>query len=462
MSSSRMWEVREISDQKVVKVAISHLFERFSAELGPRALQELPTTSDGSPLVKQATFFKGLLSREFELKSVAPGGVSAAQSELRHLSAAQLLAIRVRTLDFVTESVSHDAHNGFLLILDALLLEKLATSGLANGGGGEPPRDLLREIGLKMMMVVGAAQVLAAAAPVESGGEPSPPTPRWWAMKMSGPVRATLVRRDDLSVFLLDKQTRGEVSRLVGGEPVAVVLGKAAPVPPYGLDWAVRALDPCRQDIVAELHMSKGWVIEARKELGLDLATVLQHRRYLPDSDDEGDRGKGASPQKPSGFGDNEDDYLKTPQKGKVSSQIQNFETATPSPLDPKGTGRMSASPLWTMNGWRWQRDPNRLRILSDLDSTKESSTEAPSSSSRVTSPTDEELKRLAELFEPPPEPAKEEAEAASPPSEKKPPPTAFADGEYCGLLPCLGPRSADGQSGMVWFINSFKTCGAR
>merc|ERR1711879_1106808 len=100
--------------------------------------QVQPQRVVGAPtMVQSSKFLSRLISNQIELKSCMESDVSAAQSDIRYLTAEQLLAIRVPTMELATESHSHSARNSFLEMVDKHLFSKLARHCLRSSAASD-------------------------------------------------------------------------------------------------------------------------------------------------------------------------------------------------------------------------------------------------------------------------------------------------------------------------------------
>jgi hypothetical protein len=187
---------------------------------------------DGSPLIR-SSFLKRLLQGQVELQGSLGGDISSASADLRHLSLEQLLAIRVATIDFRPVTDRHGPHRNFLTSVDQYLFEKFARRLFEKWNQiGEDGVDVSKlpkkpepwkEIGRKLVQIVGAADCIATA-----GWAPSPsgePMPDLWVVPLaaeSWPQGAVLFDSKAISMrFLFGERPTYEAE--TDGASVAVI-----------------------------------------------------------------------------------------------------------------------------------------------------------------------------------------------------------------------------------------------
>lgn len=177
-----------ITEQRVLKAGVARFHKDFVVvEAGD--IMTLPKRGDGSSMLMQTSFFERLLSERLELKSSLESDVAAAQPDLRHLSMEQLLSIRAETLDFLTESEKHSAHNNFLNTLDHHLFEKLTFHCLQRYDGNltsHVTAEGLYKVGFRLGLMLGAVEMFRNGWDVPQGQtlEEFPSVPSCWVMRL--------------------------------------------------------------------------------------------------------------------------------------------------------------------------------------------------------------------------------------------------------------------------------------
>jgi len=148
-------------EQRVLKAGLDLLGDKMLAGHDVEHI-ELPRTLSGIPKAMQgSSFLRRLLKKEVELKSCMEGDVSAAQADLKHLRAEQLLSIRLPTLDFATESQSHSARNSFLDMTDKHLFYKLAQRCLTECSPVPDKFEALHRLGIRITITLGVLDHLS-------------------------------------------------------------------------------------------------------------------------------------------------------------------------------------------------------------------------------------------------------------------------------------------------------------
>jgi len=114
------------------------------------------------------------LSGELQLRSMMANDVSSAQMDLRHLALESLLTLRVQSLDFATDSRSHEAHGNFLAALERQLFEQIAQRICKSSMKEESSpssKEVLRRLGLRSTLVLGAAESLSRPKKVQNAAK---------------------------------------------------------------------------------------------------------------------------------------------------------------------------------------------------------------------------------------------------------------------------------------------------
>uniref|UniRef100_A0A7S4VQB5 Uncharacterized protein n=1 Tax=Alexandrium monilatum TaxID=311494 RepID=A0A7S4VQB5_9DINO len=299
-------KISDLSEQRVLKTGLRRLHARLVLPKASEIL-ELPRREDGSCRLMRQSFFQRLLSKEIELQGSMPNDIASAQSDLRHLSLEQLLGVRARTLDFATESRTHDAHNSFLAILDRHLFERIASRHLRGGTAPRAP-ELMQRLGVRLAIVLGARAVLLGGSHgLEVGGEEGggvegereaeqeqigrgdqPPVPTCWALPLEDEgwdgVRLALFSTGDLQVDLLRGEEEQEIAAAAAGRPVAVVWDRSTGLGrDRVLHWEVAAVDPSSGEVLSELSRakrgsSKAGTSQMAKDVAQELRAALARR----------------------------------------------------------------------------------------------------------------------------------------------------------------------------------------
>lgn len=188
--------LEEIAEHRVVKSGVRVPRRRWAAEVCE--LPPLPKRPNGSPMLlgSAQSFFKRLLSQQLELQTSLPSDVSAAQRDIRHLCLEHLLTIRDDAADFKTHSQSHEAHNSFLNMIDQRLRELCCSKFMDPKQLDEVPAEDKQRLGHIVLLVQGAAAVLAGQEPeAASFAVSSGRVPRQWLLRSPiAPWRACWLR----------------------------------------------------------------------------------------------------------------------------------------------------------------------------------------------------------------------------------------------------------------------------
>eukprot|EP00913_Durusdinium_trenchii_P028212 g26447.t1 len=130
------------------------------------------------------------------LQTSLPSDVSAAQRDIRHLCLEHLLTIRDDAADFKTHSQSHEAHNSFLNMIDQRLRELCCSKFMDPKQLDEVPAEDKQRLGHIVLLVQGAAAVLAGQEPeAASFAVSSGRVPRQWLLRSPiAPWRACWLR----------------------------------------------------------------------------------------------------------------------------------------------------------------------------------------------------------------------------------------------------------------------------
>jgi len=209
-----------------------------------RSPPKTPVARQGSAVLR-ASFFERLLEGHVELKACPANDVAAAQGDLKKLSLSQLLALRILTKDFPTTSVgSLKVHGHFLAALSSELFQKVGARAL---GEEMATRKRLEQIGARLVLCLGAAELLAAA-------DPAPPQ-RWLTAleeedSTSSSYSYVLVDVCAHSAQIFEGAT-GDFDQYIGVNIAVVIdLGSAS-----SLNWEVVTMDAAKDDIPAAMAM---------------------------------------------------------------------------------------------------------------------------------------------------------------------------------------------------------------
>mmetsp|Transcript_101898 Transcript_101898/g.318462 ORF Transcript_101898/g.318462 Transcript_101898/m.318462 type:complete len:355 (+) Transcript_101898:40-1104(+) len=248
------WALGNLAEQRVRFAGLRRLREELvSACPEPAAsrLLEMPRRADGSPHVMQASFFKRLLSDRLEIKGCLESDISAAHLDLKHLSAEQLLVIRTQNQDFLSSSESHTAHGHFLEALDACLAEKVARHLLrcrARPGAMPAKPSALRALGRRIILTLGAAELLAAGWGTTADGHTAE-VPERWAIELEADAwpgrRAALLETRELQLQIPAGEQCPELSwRAVRGQVAVVCDSSSGTGRGRRFQWEITLVDP--------------------------------------------------------------------------------------------------------------------------------------------------------------------------------------------------------------------------
>lgn len=277
MVSVQAWprfRLSHASEQMVLKEGVRRLKDRVTPE---DVLPELPRRPDGSSRLLRQSFFQRLLGRETELQRSLPGDVTAAQPDLRHLQFQHLLALRVRTLDFATESRSHEAHSNFLNTLDKHLFAQVASQHL-HGEVPAVPEAALHRLGFHLALVLGALRQLE---PQDGAPEPVPAS---WLLPLDegtwGGCKLALFDTSSMRVNVLRGTQEDELSAAAAGQAVAVFSDRSSGAgKDRVLHWEVRAVAGDSGELFSEaLRAQQGSPDRSKEKLGTELAAAIWRR----------------------------------------------------------------------------------------------------------------------------------------------------------------------------------------
>jgi len=282
------WRLENISEQRILQTGVRSLSKKYVIPRG-ESLAEMPARK-GGPQIMQGSFLKRILLGEVELKSSVASDVIAAQGDLRHLDCDQLLCIRERTLDFATESASHNGQMSFLQIVDLHLFEKLARRCLREPMTRKASEAAsrvheLRDIGFQVSVLRGAVEVMIDDVMRRNDGTEIPPD--CWIMTFKESiipgVKYALFHFDDYRLTLLHGE-RPDFSRHVPSGKLAVITDRSKDSKAgKRLFWLVSAYDPKKDDVYAALESaaSSNNSSAIKKNLNQELEAALKHRNSM-------------------------------------------------------------------------------------------------------------------------------------------------------------------------------------
>jgi len=254
-----------ISEQRVLKNGVMTLHGKVSLA-SMTSLLELPRRSDGSSRLLRQSFFERLLNDETQVQRSLPSDITAAQSDIKHLTLEQMLVLRSRTLDFATESRSHDAHNNFLETLDRQLFEQIAKQFVQNAPLNSPSQGVLFRLGKQMTEIVGCTTMLReyeeSDCTKEESAEPTttsktPKIPSLWAIPLNPGDWAgstiALFNVDDL-VAKVVSGTQQDIVEVASTNSVAVVCDRTSGSgTARRIHWEISSVTPATEDLSAEI-----------------------------------------------------------------------------------------------------------------------------------------------------------------------------------------------------------------
>jgi len=186
--------------------------------------------------------------------------VAAAQADLKHLRAEQLLSIRLPTLDFATESQTHSARNSFLNTTDRHLFYKLAQRFLTECSPVPDKFEALHRLGIRISITLGVLDHLSKGWGTQSANARDLlPLPPCWVIKLDHEdwpqqCRAAIFHSEELWV----KSLPGEAPDFAAATPsghLAIVRDRTTGI---GKDrmlcWEIVVMESCStDDILYEL-----------------------------------------------------------------------------------------------------------------------------------------------------------------------------------------------------------------
>eukprot|EP00927_Polykrikos_kofoidii_P071528 TRINITY_DN6778_c0_g2_i1.p1 TRINITY_DN6778_c0_g2~~TRINITY_DN6778_c0_g2_i1.p1 ORF type:complete len:1150 (+),score=150.52 TRINITY_DN6778_c0_g2_i1:149-3598(+) len=245
-------KLTNVTQQRVVKEGILRLHAELVLE---RCIDVADVPNNLSLTVQGSAFFRRLLSGEVELKSCMEGDVCAVQSDLRHLTVEQLLAIRSASIDLATASATHGARSNFLELVDRHLFHKLPLRCFRGSPALPELWEPLHSLGVRMAVVLGARHMLLSGwgCGVQGSTESLPPQ---WVLSLPETdwpcgCKAIVIHVDDLWVEMLGGD-HPDLSWVDG--PLVVIHDRSTGVGGARmLHWEFVVVDPTTDDVFGEL-----------------------------------------------------------------------------------------------------------------------------------------------------------------------------------------------------------------
>lgn len=178
--SDSSWRIHGMYEHQLLKAGLQHLDaawpqveilqfgsngEGFQWRFG-----RSEKASDGSSALLRKRLFKDLLSGQIHLRSVPASDLAAAQGDVRRLSLAQLLRLRVLHIDFVPSGSGADTvsdvgstHQAFMSLLDRLLFEQLGRKAGAGASNKLLQAAEAHRLGREVVLIIAAASSLSAS-----------------------------------------------------------------------------------------------------------------------------------------------------------------------------------------------------------------------------------------------------------------------------------------------------------
>lgn len=288
-TSATVRTLGNVTEQRVLKCGLVQFQQLLVTPVVAANITAFPKKENGQDRIMAEAFFRRLLSGEVEFKRFLKGDMAAAQSELCHLSTEQQLLIRCSTLDFATESQSHEAHLNFLAKVDKHLFENLATRCIRKTGVQTSPQ-LLHALGFRITLVLGAIDVLAwdcheqspklalSVAKRRSSGF----LPPHWCFRLDetlwGGARLAIFHTTELWVQIVPAEILDIGCFVAGVKHVAVIIDRSTGIgKDRMLHWEISLIDPRVDDVWEELDRSKK-KMEKQEALAGELTEIISKR----------------------------------------------------------------------------------------------------------------------------------------------------------------------------------------
>jgi len=277
-----------ITEQRVLKRGIEELHRCLAGDMDDEELTKFKRRENGSKLLMQESFFSRLLADGIMLKQKQPTDVAAAQSDVKHLNLVQLLTVRKHTLDFQTESTSHNAHNNFLETVDRHLFSGIAKHKISSGIGSDSfckvksltevasltsGRDVkYHSLGLRLTLIVGALIELG------NNGESLPPC---WVVELNPEEwsggRLALFHATELWVRIFRDHEQQALSDAAGGKVNVIWDGSHGKGAARMVYWEISTVSLGECDLLTELIGP-----ESKTDVSGELKEALLRRSTKP------------------------------------------------------------------------------------------------------------------------------------------------------------------------------------
>mmetsp|Transcript_114330 Transcript_114330/g.207935 ORF Transcript_114330/g.207935 Transcript_114330/m.207935 type:complete len:527 (+) Transcript_114330:58-1638(+) len=274
--------ITNVTKQSVLNLGVRRLHRRLVVE-GKVNVTELPKRANGTCGLLAAAFFERLLGGQLELKNCMNSDVSAAQLDIRNLTLEQLLTIHVGALDFTTASDHHHAHMNFIWMVNMHLFEKLARQCVQvqdpamQGWLAKLPAKLLHSLGMKLVLLLGAGELLAKSE--EGANLPCPFA--CWVLQLEekewADYKSLLFKANELQVELL-KGERPDLTRFMDCGLICMAWERAAGAARPGmLDLEITTINPTDAALVA-WQSPAAPALQHQRQHATDLADAIARR----------------------------------------------------------------------------------------------------------------------------------------------------------------------------------------
>lgn len=350
---SSSWQVRNLTnvfEMKVLVTGIECLHARHVTSLSREEQDKLLET----PHMLSKLFLPRLLTGETMLKSCRGSDVSGAQRDLANLSLEQLLIIRRGTLDFSTESSTHDAHASFLRTLEYIMFDKLARRYHRGSETREVTSSQYYSLGLDLARIIGATELMLEQESRESASALFSSTPLWLFRldPDDWPGQVAVFKRCDLWIEVYE-DTHSDFASVAAGDYVNVVCDKTTGSGRTRVyDCDVYTLDPTQDDLVPFTYRVEK---NAQSNLTKEMEQTLQKRRARMSREEQDESPRLSREESPNALA-NDADLLSARRTEKcVAGRVDEINKASPQ--------REATEPRWKLDRKKTQEAAEMARL---------------------------------------------------------------------------------------------------